>query len=299
MAYLHTTGTITGETGALLTMLNTNLIAAGWTSAFTASGVVVYRNGASGSNRYWRIRDDGPNVTSTYKEAWIRGWKVKADALDTADASNTNPFPSAANKTNGHVIRKSATADSTARTYHMYADARTCILIIYTGDNSGQGMIHYFGDYYDLLGSAGLNAHTLCRSTENSATVTVDALGAYNTNGHYLMQSYTGSGADVLDSLYPLAPITTFGSQICAFPNGADGGRYLSQVAVIEGAIGTSAVYRGRLRGAWAPMNGDANYADLDTITGSGALAGRTFTLHKCAGAHFYAIETSDTLETN
>lgn len=304
--------TLTGETGKLNDLLDAILVngygskaAAGWTKPFnTTNAVCVFQNGATGSNRYWRVRDDGPNGTSTFKEAWIRGWKVKADVNDTADASNTNPFPSAANKTNGHVIRKSAAADATARVWACYADARTCILFVYTGDTAGVAMCHYFGDYYDLLGSAGLNAHTLCRTTENSATLNVDSIGAFSTNGHYMMQSYTGAGADVLDGIFPIgfqSEAAAVGTGLLPFPNGPDGGRYLAQLGTAEGGLPSATRhYRGRLRGLWWPMSGQGTYADGDTISGTGALAGRTFNIHRSSHATgVYAVETSDTLETN
>jgi hypothetical protein len=301
-AFTHTTGTISGTDHSLVDMLDTNLVAAGWSIAFTSgTSIRVYRNGTGSSQRYWYVRDNGPNVTSTYKEAWIRGYGTKADANDTADASNTLQFPTAAQKTNGQVIRKSASADATARTYHMYADARTCILLVYTGDTAGAAMGPYvFGDGYVLEGSSALAALTACRQTENSATQTDATFQTFGNGNCYLMQSYTGAGGALAVGVAPIGPMTnpSFGSNSIAFPNGADGGRYLGQMAYPETSAFNGGVYRGRFRGLWYPLAGQSTYADLDTLSGSGSLAGRTFTIHKC-GAGFYAIETSDTLESN
>lgn len=301
---------LTGETGKLIELLNACLVvgygakaAAGWTKPFnTGIAVAVYQNGATGSNRYWRVRDDGPNGTSTFKEAWIRGYATKSDVNDTEDAGNTGPFPTAAQKANGLVIRKSAAADATARDWYVYADARTCILFVYTGDNAGQAMIHYFGDFYDWGSVADINAYNGCRNTENSASQTIGLQQFTVASEQYLMQSYTGSGGSVATLAHPVSTFNgnlTYSSGVTPFPNQPNGAKYLTHLAVAEG--GTSATTqppRGVLRGLWYPISGQATYTDLNTLEGSGPTAGRTFTVHVVGGGR-YAVETSDTLDTN
>ena len=82
-----------------------------------------------------------------------------------------------------------------------------------------------------------------------------------------------------------------------AYPNPTDGGLYLSPVWVHEPAGPT---IRGRLRGFWQLCHLYSGFTDGETFTGTGDLAGRTFTvMRQSANNGAYCIETSATLETN
>ncbi len=300
---------LTGETGKLNALLKAVLVdgygskaAAGWTMPFnTGTAVCVFKNGTGSTASYYRVRDDGPNVTSTFKEAWVRGYLVKADVNDVLDGLNTGQFPTAAQLTNGAVIRKSAAADSTARTWTIYANSRCAILLIYSGDSAGIALIHYFGDFYDVANLA-TRACVACRNTENSATLTL-GLASFSTAAIYLAQSYTGAGTGTAAGV---GPITTFNQQIAhgtdnrPFPNAPNGGRYLSRLGVSDSGDfrGNTAQYRGNMSGVWYPTAGQAVYADGNTISGTGSLGAYSWTLHK-VGNGVFAIETSDTLEVN
>jgi hypothetical protein len=267
----------------------------------TTTAVCVFKNGTGSTGSYYRVRDDGPNVTSTFKEAWIRGYQTKSDVNDVLDGSNTGQFPTAAQIANGAVIRKSATADGTARTWAIYANSRCCILMLYTGDTAGQAIIHAFGDFYDVANLT-TRAFVGCRQTENSTTATL-GMGGFTAAVTYIMQSYTGAGTATAAGI---CPITTFnqvasiGADVRPFPNAPNGGRYLSRVGIGDsGALSSAATqYRGNITGLWFPTAGQGVYADGNTITGTGSLGAYSWNIHKVAGG-FYAVETSNTLEVN
>ena len=80
-------------------------------------------------------------------------------------------------------------------------------------------------------------------------------------------------------------------------PNMTDNSLYLSPVTIHEPA---SSGLRGRMRGFWFVAHPIANFSDGQTIQGGGDYAGKTFMIVKTnIGGGFFAIETSNTVETN
>lgn len=296
------TGNLQGANGSLITALDAALVTGqGWTKAYSAANKAAYR-APSGNQLYFRVQDDGPGLGGA-KEARLTGYETMSD-VDTG----TNPFPTAAQGVGGVamvVIRKSADA-GTNRPYKIWADARSCMGFVFTGDNAAVQMAFMFGEVYSALVGDAWNSMVIGRQTENSSTITNDRLdlfSAFNASitAHFIARSYTGlpiangslavgkHGDVAKGSASVLIGTTTY-------PNPVDGGLYLSPVWIHE----VSSIVRGRMRGLWQPLHAIASFTDGDTFSGTGDLSGKTFEVVKQGGnGGVYMIETSNTLETN
>lgn len=303
---------LSGQVGKLRDLLKACLVdgygsktAAGWAEAFTGTNKAAYR-AAAGARHYFRLDDNGTG-TGGAKEALIRGFETMTD-VDTG----TGPFPTAAQSAltaSSLIARKSATADATARAWYVIADDRTCYVFVKTGDNASNYLAFAFGEFYSLLPSDAYRSICIGRTSENSATLTADTLDKLQvalsnaTLGHFCPRGYTQLGTSVNlgkhgDSVKGNGSLFTVGN--VPFPNPPDGGLYLSPIWVHDPTTVPVNNVRGRMRGFWHFLHTAASIADLDTVTGVGDLAGKTFLFLKLGGnAGVYTMETSNTWETN
>ena len=306
-------GPITGAAGTLLALLDACLVngysgktAAGWTKPFSNSGNIgCYKQGA-GAGLGLVINDNGPNGTSTYKEAWCIGWEVVASVASTV-GTGTGQFPTPAQlNTSGYVVaRKSNTADSTQRTWVLFADASTFYLFILTGDSASTYNGLWYGDVYSLAGSTDAYRVLLAaHATPNSPTGVLGNtnLAGTGTAGQYMARSWGGTGSSINVSMigdYGLAAGGALAGSLQS-PNGPDNSFYLCPVRVAE----ITPLIRGRYRGLYQICNAASNFTDGQNFAGGGDFAGKTFKVVKllennqslsCA----IAIETSNTVETN
>lgn len=304
---------LSGTAGALITLLNAVLVngygakaAAGWTRAFSGTNKAAYRNHASGTNFYLRVDDESPNATSGAREAVARGYETMS-AVDTG----VGPFPTIAQLAlaAGVVLRKSYTADATARPWIIIADNKTLYMFIKSGDMSGWNAFA-FGDIFSLKTGDAYRAIIAGRNgiaselddVENLHRVTYTAA---LTAGHWMPRSWSGQYQSAItvgkhgDAAKSASAATLFG--IVGYPNSADNALMLAPVWVHEDG-GSTLTIRGRMRGFWHflhPISAPVN--DGDTFSGSGALSGKTFIVIKPSsdGLGVFVIETSDTWETN
>jgi len=302
------TGTVTGVAGSLITALNAALVTGqGWTTA--TNGNRSWYRPPSGNQLYLAVDDSG---VVTAKEARMTGF----EGLPTITASpitGTNPFPTAAQNSTGNGVanvcaRKSATADATTRAYQIFADARSMYLFILTGDSAGYYLCFMFGEVFSIMAGDAWNTVVIGRFAENSAVVTNDSLDYINPyissgaiSGNFIARSHTGvAGAVAMcrvgDATKANASTgAVMGTGGLPFPQTTDSGLYLSPVWPTN-----SLVLRGRMRGFWQICHATTSFADGDTFTGTGALAGKTFQIIKPGGGGgIFCIETSATLETN
>jgi hypothetical protein len=307
-------GALTGATGILLALLDACLVngytgktAAGWTKPFAnASSIGCYKQGA-GAGLGIVINDAGPNGTSTFKEAWATGWEVVA-GVGSPVGTGTGQFPTPAQlgTTGQVVIRKSTTADSTARQWELFADASTFYLFVQTGDTSTMYYAFGFGDFYSLNSTNdAYRVFISGGSTANSATVTnygMDITSSLNAAvvGMYCPRAFGGTGTSVAlgkhgDTAKANASATLLGG--VATPNGSDASFYLSPVWITESA---NSNIRGQARGFYHLLHAIAGFTDGQTFNGAGAFAGKTFQVIKESGnLGMFCIETSNTVQTN
>jgi len=303
--------TLSGTNGSLITVLDAILVngygskaAAGWSKAFSGTSKAAYRMGSS-NQHYLRVQDDGPGA-GTAKEARITGYESMSD-VDTG----INPFPTAAQGVGGvamQVARKSATADATARAWVCIADSRTMYFFAKTGDGATTYLTFAFGDFYSLIPSDPYRTFLMGRNAENSATLSADRLDTLatsvgSTSAIYVTRGHTGFGGSV--NMGKHGDNTKGGGSgvlngTTPFTNPADGAIYLAQVWIHDPTTAPINGLRGRMRGFYHFCHAIASVNDLDTFSGTGNLASKTFLILKQSGnVGLYVMETSNTLETN
>lgn len=297
--------TLNGTTGSLVTVLDAILVngygakaAAGWAKSYSGASKAAYRP-AAGTRFYMRIQDDGPGA-GTYKEARMVGFETMSD-VDTG----TGRFPSGATNL---FIRKSATADATARAWVAYADGRTLYFFALTGDTANNYKACHFGDIYSVAPGDAYQCLVIGRPAENTGTYGELMDTEYPSSaaaGHFMARSYGGGGSAITVSKHgDNGKSGTAGYPTGALPgpNPQDGAYYLSPFWVCEAS---SASVRGRMRGMHHYCHLPASASDGATFGGAGDWAGKTFQIVKGVGYSGggtlvpAAMETSDTLETN
>lgn len=290
--------------------------AAGWGHPFTGSATKqVYRGGA-GTRFYLRVLDDA-SAAGGRRDAFARGYESMSD-VDTG----TNAFPTTTqiSTTGGLLWRKTATADTTARPWVIFADSRTCHLFIQSGDTgtANQYLFFSFGDIYSYNPSDVYNCLLIGSVAASSAsainfgsTLMDQHTAAMQTTqqGHYIARNANGTGAST--NCYKKGAThlcSTAGSTpqqglagVLSYPNSADGGLYLHPVWIMDGT--TPDIVHGELRGFYHQCHTVGNFGDRDTFSGVGAYSGKTFLIIKptpnTSAPGVYVIETSNTLGTN
>ena len=307
---------LNGQAGSLCTVLDAILVngygakaAAGWAIEFTGTNKRIYRPPTGALRARYRVQDDAPRAApfNDGREARIRASEA-ASAIDT----QTSLFPTTTQVTNGLAVRKSATADATARAWVCVADERTMYFFAKTGDYTGYASF-MMGEYYsDKSSSDALNGLVGGRVVEQIAATPIplasqEPLGALAAvtaavAGHYTPRDSTEVSASAVNvGKHGNAAHSAVGLVgLIQYPNYPDSGLYLSQVWLHEPS--PNATIRGRLRGFWHflhPAGSPVN--DLDTWAGAGAYAGKDFMAIKptADGLGMFVIETSDTWETN
>jgi hypothetical protein len=129
------TGTVNGTVGSFITAFSTVASALGWTTLFSGSNKLVMAN-ASGF--VIRIVDNG-SLAAGAREAIFRGGEGATD-IDTL----INPFPLVGTVADSNcVIRKSDTADTTARNYIAVGDDEYIVFAIKFGTTTSD--VYRFG----------------------------------------------------------------------------------------------------------------------------------------------------------
>jgi len=303
---------LSGTAGALITVLDGILVngygaqsAAGWAKTYSGTNKAAYTQGSGSNGMLLRVQDDAGG-TGGAKEALLRGF----EAMTTVDAG-TGPFPTdpqSALTSDSVVCRKSASADATARAWIAVADSRTVYFFVLTTDVASTYLAFAFGEFYSLVNSDAYRCMIIGRTSENSAAGSVeklDTLSAYNAavTGHFFARGHTGTGGSVAFGKHANAAIAStsvLGAGNAPYTNPADGGLYLCPVWITDPTTTPANGLRGRMRGFWGFCHAVAGVADLDTFSGTGDLAGKTFLILKTSGnSGCYIIETSNTLESN
>lgn len=300
--------TLSGTVGSLIALLDACLVTgygaqtpAGWTKPYVGTNLAAFRQG--GANQFYaRINDAGPGAGGA-KEARILGYETMSD-VDTG----TGPFPTAAQMANGLFVRKSTTADATARAWKVFADDRTVYGFVQTGDSAGVYLAFMFGDVYSVVTADAYRTLLISRATEDSATLTNDRLDLTTNSlqvlsGHYMARGHTGLGGAVnvgKISDYPKQDTANNFSGGVGFPNAGDSAIWIAPVWLCDPTTGGVKSIRGRLRGLYCWLHAIAGVSDGDTFSGAGDFAGKSFEIIKQGGGGgAFVLETSNTLDTN
>jgi hypothetical protein len=288
---------LSGTTGSLVALLDACLVngygsksAAGWTKAFTATNKGSYL-GTTG--HYLDVDDSGAGAAGA-QEANVRGYETMS-----AVATGTGPFPTTSQQASpGLYVRKSVTADATARAWILVADGLTFYLFVLTGDNAGRYYAMGFGRFYSFKSSDTYRSLLVAHTATGASTTGLSngnfvqaATLAYG--GLYVPRVLAGTGTSVGPGLFGIG--TSFGNasgQAFTGPNPADSNLYLSRLLLSDNAASSPAL-RGYLRGLYQLLT-SATTNDGDTFSGTGDFAGRTFLiLNHTSSQQVYAIETT------
>lgn len=308
---------LTGVAGSLVALLDACLVngygaltAAGWTKAFAAANKGAYKQNLTGSNNaagMYLYIDDSAAGTGGAKEARATGFETMSAITPTG----TGQFPTAGQSAIGVgavVIRKSTTADATARAWTLIANGQTIYLFTESADQTAPlgAMSFIFGDFKSYKAGDQYAVWIMGRQTENSGTSQFDAMqmlgGGVSLTlnskyfGHYIARSWTGLGGSVncgkiTDHGKLGATLGAWNSDVSLFvttnqnftfgrnasnaqlslPNGPDGALLLAPVYLFH-----SYSLRGYVPGLWCPLH-DRPFSHNDTLTiASGTLAGKS-----------------------
>lgn len=187
------TGTITGQAGSLITVLDAILVTGeGWTKTYSGTNKAVYTQ-ADGNGFCFRVLDDASGAGAG-REAEVRGAESATD-VDTL----VDPFPTVAQVSNANCTwRKSSTNDATTRTYHCVADGNCFHLLMIGG--SGEGDLHSFGDTEPYYSGDGYNTFITTRNASNSTSNALihSSVQMWLTNSSFTARTYFARSADGL-----------------------------------------------------------------------------------------------------
>lgn len=204
---------LTGSVGTLITVLDAVLVngygsktAAGWTKPFTATNQAAYRNNVTtGTGFYLNVNDTGPGGAGA-REARMTGFETMS-----AVGTGTGQFPligQCANGIGSTVVRKSSTADSTARAWYILADETVFTLFIESNDYLSACSVFQFGDIYSYHTNDAYRCLIVGRNNENNGTVNMqETFHLYLNNfnmlyhtctGHFMARLHTGFGSSLL-----------------------------------------------------------------------------------------------------
>lgn len=255
---------------------------AGFTKVYAGTNKAAYRANDPTSNRLYLRCDDTGGSTGGGGEARMYGYET----MTSVDAG-TNPFPTAAQSSNGYLWRKSSTTDATARSWWFITDGKLVYYFNQYNLAAAEAMTNptFSGAFGDFLSYKAGDAYStiLTGCTTPGATSSVPN-GLFNsaqsvTSGTSYNSSvcvprdYTGvPGARYVGLLgsglgYPFG-----GTTYISYPHLIDSGYYLSPVLVTQGV---PSLVRGRMSGMYEGWHGRTfNHGDvIDNVQG---LPGRT-----------------------
>jgi hypothetical protein len=308
---------LSGTVGTLITVLDAILVngygalaAAGWSKPYSATNKAVYRMATSGNTGFYlNVQDSGPGAGGA-REARVWGYEAA-----TAQDTGTNPFPTVAQFATGLFLRKSTTADSTARAWYCVADTSCFYFFVDTGDFTAPAysFCFAFGDIFSYKASDAYRCMIIARDAENTGSANnerlggiISAAGTWITTlnvGHFLARSWTGIGGALQFGKHATQqavaridvgeyPMGGSSAQV-TYPNGADSALLLSPVWVHH-----SSCIRGYMKGLWAPCHSQP-LGHGDTFSGTGNMSGKSFLALniKTFGGNNgqLVVETSDT----
>ena len=237
------TGNLQGVAGNLVTMLDTNLVALGFSILATSGNERIYQPGSG--NGYCLYVNDSQ---ASGREATVR----IVDAASTI-GSLVNPVPSVAQQSDVTCVwRKSSTSNTTNRSYRLVGDDKWFILRVQFNTNARE--MYAFGDTERGLSSDAFNTMLAQRSTQDGTGAGRFLLGgstsgSVNTSGLIrFARSIDGSVVGDLGGFKQFA--STFGSQQGQYPNlGTSGLVYTLLPAFSSGSSSLASSGRGAPRG--------------------------------------------------
>lgn len=254
--------------------------AAGWTMPYGPTGnTACFLQGGAGG-MYLAVDD----TAALY--ARVVGYETMSSAT-----AGTKAFPTTAQLAGGGYTHRSTTSDTVVRPWVCIADSTFFCLVINGDSLSNQCQVLMFGDCLCYRASDAYHKLLVCGTTATYGTSCVSALMSgigTAVAGHWMARSYTQLGAAIT-----LGQHTDTAKYGLTYPHPVDGGLYLGPMWLHENAL---SVVRGVIRGVWVPLHSPARpLSHMDTFSGTGALAGKTFVSVYVNSNLSLFLETSDT----
>lgn len=264
--------------------------AAGWTEEYTAPNYSVLRQGG-GLQRYLWISDID-----------ARMMRLVGYAAMTGILSGTNPYYPEATFSGGLYCRKSITADATARPWILFATDETFYLIVFGGSTTfgqyGGGDAHLaFGQLQSRLTGDAMHAF-LIGGTDTSTTSTTASLSrqvlpmlSSTATGHAMSSNLSQISGGINFGKRPQNNLflqTASGNGGATYPDPAGGALFLEPMIAQELS---TLVPRGTFPGLWSVGHAHTSFGNMDTVSGTGTLAGRDF-LIVLTGTYALAFQT-------
>jgi hypothetical protein len=278
---------------------------AGWSQPYNGTSKGVFQQGG-GNGRCIRVLDDG-SATAGAREAKMTGYGAMSD-VDTG----TDQFPSSSQNSGVLYCRKSDTADSTQRSWVLYADDKTFYLFVYTGFSTAYYAGFMFGDFVSYVDGDTWNTIIIGRVTSAATDAVTNELldqvqigSGSAVSGHYMPRGYNQLGTSITCSKMGAFFTTTGSLQAMAsqgllpFPNPSDGKVWITRLYIVDTSTTPTGSIRGYLRGLWDIQHAGVNTPLEYSVNGSGALTGRIFKILGLRTGNSangrYVVETSDT----
>lgn len=282
---------LNGTAGSLIALLDACLVAgygdkasSGWTKPYTGTNLAAFRMPAGTNQHYIRVND----TTTTY--AIARGYETMSDVN-----TGTGDFPTVAQVASGAYVVKSSTADAVARNWVLACNGPIFYLFVDAVSTGLHGHVTCFGQIVSY--KVGDAYGTIIIGT-SSTSYTTHSFQLINSTGatistHYLARTHTqlgtsiacGKGADASK-----ANQSTMGVNGLTYPHPVDGGLWIAPISVHESSL----AIRGALPGVWSPLHArPINH--LDTFSGTGGAAGKTFLALNIYNGGQVLFETSNT----
>lgn len=256
----------------------------GWERAFTATNVVVYRStDPSGARFYYRVDDSGT------LSARVVGYEAM-----TGVSTGTGPFPTEAQIAGGGHWVKSSLATAASVPYFMAADSRAVLFAPSPRFPSTaahlSSVIRGFGDMLPLApGGDPFSAAVSCAAVGDASSST-GAHGGFDTvisglNAIFVPRDISGTGTAQAVGAKPYISSTTTSSQISGgdsflgkFPSSVDGQLKYCRRYIYQNNAANDQPPRADVPGVlYIPQSGVPGIINrLDTLDGSGPMAGRT-----------------------
>lgn len=299
------TGTITGQAGSLITVLDAILVTGeGWTKTYSGTNKAVYTQ-ATGNGFCFRVLDDGSGAGGA-KEAEVRGGESATD-VDTL----VDPFPNVTQVSNANCTwRKSDTADATTRTYHAVADGNCFHLVIYFAGtpSSGNCDMYSFGDTEPYYTGDGYNTFITTRRTSNNggnafctAFLYTTTLTSTATNTHFCF-ARSADGLIKADRGWWLGSNSIFGNTNIGshpvYPNTATNKLHMTFMNALSvysdstTAAQSGAMYRGAIPHIFEPLLGSSvgSMVNGDVFTDSSYDASSQFMILQIESGSFGSV---------
>lgn len=268
----------------------------GWTIPFTGTNKRMYLSGSGAvARRYLKLNDSAAG-TGGAKEALVRAFLTAGDVDGTV---NTGPVPTNAQSVltqNCVAVRKSNTADSTARGWVAAGDDRTFYLFIFNGDSANVSAGYYFGESVGGITTDSTNFIVSAGAVENSSSQLSNAgsliypntsanfaAGTSGiTNNAYIAGDNTGANAStaVIALGSPVMGSSAALNGPISNPNLLNSGLYLFEIMLARNNSGSPAMV-GKVRGIRYLGHPTAGFTDRQIYTAGGELAGRQFLILK------------------